>query len=97
MIFTARQLHQKCQEQSAYPYMTFVDFDPVSRDGLCKTMTKFVSSPSFIAMVRQFHYDMQARVQNDGEFSDPLEAKNGVKRGCVMAPTLFSVMFSIYL
>ena len=38
MIFTARQLPQKCQEQNADLYMTCVDltkaFDTVSRDGL---------------------------------------------------------------
>ena len=35
-------------------------------------------------MVRQFHDDMQARVQNDGEFSGPFEVTNGVKQGCVL-------------
>ena len=51
----------------------------------------------FIAMVWQFHDGMQARVQNDGEFSEPFEVTNGVKQGCVMAPTLFSIMFSAKL
>ena len=40
---------------------------------------------------------MQARVQNDGEFSEPFEVTNGVKQGCVMASTLFSMMFSVML
>ena len=60
-------------------------------------MAKFGCPPRFIAMVRQFHDDMQARVQNDGEFSDPFEVTNGVKQDCVMAPTLFSIMFSAML
>ena len=47
-----------------------------------------------MAMVRQFHDDMLARVQNDGEFSDPFPAANGVKQGCVLASTLFSMLFS---
>ena len=45
-------------------------------------------------MVRQFHDGMLARVQNDGEFSDPFPVKNGVQQGCVLASTLFSMMFS---
>ena len=53
-------------------------------------MAKFGCPPRFIAMVRQFHDGMQARVQNDGEFSEPFEVTNGVKQGCVLAPTLFS-------
>ena len=101
MIFTARQLQEKCQEQNVDLYMTFVDltkaFDTVSRDGLMKIMTKFGCSPRYIAMVRQFHDGMQARVQNDGEYSEPFLVTNGVKQGCVMAPTLFSMMFSAML
>ena len=60
-------------------------------------MAKFGCPPRFIAMVLQFHDGMQARVQNDGEFSEPFEVTNGVKQGCVMAPTLFSFMFSAML
>ena len=67
MIFTARQLQEKCQEQNADVYMTFVDlikaFDTVSRDGLWKIMAKFGCPPRFIAVMRQFHDGMQARVQ----------------------------------
>ena len=59
-------------------------------------MAKFGCPPRFIAIVRQFHDGMQACVQN-GEFSDPFEVTNGVKRGCVRAPTLFSMVFSAML
>ena len=40
---------------------------------------------------------MLARVQNDGEFSDPFPVTNEVKQGCVLASTLFSMMFSAML
>ena len=75
--------------------MTFVDltkpFDTVSRDGLWKIMAKFGCPPGYIAMVRQFHDGMQARVQNDGEYSEPFLVTNGVKQGCVMAPFFLSI------
>ena len=49
MIFTARQLQEKCQEQNVDLYMTFVGltkaFDTVSRDGLQKVMAKFGCPP----------------------------------------------------
>ena len=82
-------------------YRTFVDltksFDTDSREGLWKIMAKFGCPTNFMAMVRQFHDGMLARVQNDGEFSDLFPVTNGVKQGCVLAPTLFSMMFSAML
>ena len=56
-------------------------------------MAKFGCPAKFIAMVRQFYDGMLARVQNDGEFSDPFPVTNRVKQGCVLALTLFSMMF----
>ena len=69
-------------------------FETISREGLWKIMAKFGCPAKFIAMVRQFHDGMLARVQNDGEFSDPFPVTNGVKQGYVLASTLFSMMFS---
>ena len=40
-------------------------------------MAKFGCPTEFIAMVRQFHDGMLARVQNDGKFSDPFPVTNG--------------------
>ena len=42
-------------------------------------------------------WHMFARVQNDGEFSKPIPVTNGIKQSCVLAPTLFSMMFSAML
>ncbi|KAJ1091846.1 hypothetical protein NDU88_004961 [Pleurodeles waltl] len=48
-------------------------------------------------MVHQFHDGMLARVINDGDSSDAFSVTNGVKPGCVLAPTLFSMTFSAML
>ena len=92
MIFTARQLQEKCQEQNVDLYMTFVDLtkasDTVSHEGLWKIMAKFGCPVKFIAMMQQFHTGMLARVQNDSEFSDPFPVTNGVKQGCTSFNTV---------
>ena len=101
MIFAVRQLQEKCQEQNVDLYTTFVDltkaFDTVCREGLWKIMAKYGCPDKFISMVRQFHDGMTARVQDDGDYSEPFPVTNGVKQGCVLAPTLFSMMFSAML
>ncbi|VDM03132.1 unnamed protein product [Schistocephalus solidus] len=40
---------------------------------------------------------MTARVTDNGTVSEAFAVTNGVKRGCVLAPTLFSLMFSTML
>nr|VZH96041.1 unnamed protein product [Spirometra erinaceieuropaei] len=101
MIFAARQLQEKCQEMRTHPYSTFVDltkaFDTVNREGLWKIMQKFGCPERFTQMVRQLHDGMMARVTDNGAVSEAFAVTNGVKQGCVLAPTLFSLMFSAML
>ena len=101
MVFAARQLQEKCQEQHRDLYTAFIDltkaFDTVSREGLWKIMAKYGCPAKFIKIVQHLHEGMHARVQDQGELSEPFPVLNGVKQGCVIAPTLFSIMFSAML
>nr|VZI47122.1 unnamed protein product [Spirometra erinaceieuropaei] len=101
MIFAARQLQEKCQEMRTHLYSTFVDltkaFDTVNREGLWKIMQKFGCPERFTQMVRQLHNGMMARVTDNGAVSEAFAVTNGVKQGCVLAPTFFSLMFSAML
>nr|VZI38876.1 unnamed protein product [Spirometra erinaceieuropaei] len=101
MIFAARQLQEKCQEMRTHLYSTFVDltkaFDTVNREGLWKIMQKFGCLERFTQMVRQLHDGMMARVTDNGAVSEAFAVTSGVKQGCVLAPTLFSLMFSAML
>ena len=103
MLFNSAvfQLQEKCQEQNVDLYSTYVDltkaFGSVSREGLWRIMAKYGCPPKFITIVRLLHDGMMARVQDDGNSSEPFLVSNGVKQGCVLAPTLFSRMFSAML
>ena len=101
MVFAARQLQEKTQEQNTDLYSTFVDltkaFNTVSREGLWRIMAKYGCPTKFITIIRRCHDGMLARVQDNAETSAPFPVSNGVKQGCVLAPTLFSHMFSVML
>nr|VZI11182.1 unnamed protein product [Spirometra erinaceieuropaei] len=101
MIFAARQLQEKCQEMRTHLYSTFVDltkaFDTVNREGLWKIMQKFGYPERFTQMVRRLHDGMMARDTNNGSVSEAFAVTNRVKQGCVLGPTLFSLMFSAML
>ncbi|KAI8511348.1 hypothetical protein Bbelb_104480 [Branchiostoma belcheri] len=101
MIFTLRQLQEKCREQCMPLYIAFVDltkaFDTVCRPALYKVLKSVGCPPKLLKLVVSFHEDMKACVQFDGATSDFFDIKNGVKQGCVMAPTLFSIYFAVLL
>nr|VZI44777.1 unnamed protein product [Spirometra erinaceieuropaei] len=101
MIFVTRQLQEKCQEMRAHLYSSFVDltktFDTVNRVGLWKFMPKFGCLEQFTQTVRHLYDGMMARGTDNAAVSEAFAVTNGVKQGCVLAPTLFSLMFSAML
>ena len=101
MIFSLRQLQEKCREQRQPLYIAFIDltkaFDLVSRSGLFALLEKIGCPPKLLKMVTSFHNDMQGTVQFDNSVSKPFPIKSGVKQGCVLAPTLFGIFFSVLL
>ena len=101
MVFTARQLQEKCIEQQLPLYQVFVDltkaFDTVNRDALWIALRKIGCPPTFVRMFQELHRDMKARVTFNGKVSDELAVDNGVKQGDIPAPTLFSIYFAMLL
>ena len=101
MIFSVRQLQEKCRKQRQDLYLLFVDltkaFDTVCRAGLWYILAKLGCPAKFTHMVRSFHDGMLARVLEHGMVSEPIPVTNGVKQGCVLAPTLFSILFATML
>ena len=101
MVFSVRQLQEKCREQRRPLYMAFIDltkaFDLVSRTGLFALLKKIGCPPKLLGMVTSFHENMKGTVQYNGASSDSFPISNGVKQGCVLAPTLFGIFFSLLL
>ena len=58
---------------------------------------KFSCPRQFTALVRQLHDGTRATFLDNGDTSDSFPVTNGVKRGCVLAPTLFSMVFAAML
>ena len=101
MIFLARQVREKCIEQRVPLYQVFVDltkaFDTVNRDALWTILGKVGCPPVFVNLLKRLHNGMKARIVMSGRLSDEIPIDNGVKQGDVLAPTLFSIFFSVIL
>ena len=48
-------------------------------------------------MLRAFHESMQAQMMIDGETTNAFPVAHGVKQGCVLAPTLFTLFLAAVL
>ena len=101
MVFSLRQLQEKCREQQMPLYVAFIDltkaFDLVSREGLFRILLKIGCPPKLHSMIESFHTGMKGTVQFNGSTSEPFSILSGVKQGCVLAPTLFGIFFALLL
>lgn len=75
MIFTARQLKEKCKEQKHPLYMAFIDltkvFDSVNCQGLWTILCKCECPGKYIRVLRLLHDNMSATVLCHGSETEP--------------------------
>ena len=88
-------------EQDRPLYIVFVDFtkefDTVGTTGLWQLLRKYGCPEKFTTMIESLHTRMMVNVRNGGEVSDTFALTNGIKQGCVLASTLFSIFLSAKL
>ena len=101
MIFSVRQLQEKCREQRHPLFIAFIElikaFDLVSRDGLFKILPLIGCPPKLLSFLESFHNNMHGTVPFHGNMSEAFNIRREVKEGCVLAPTLFGIFFSVLL
>ena len=101
MIFALRQIQEKSREHDKDLFMVFVDltkaFDTVSRPTLWKVLSKLGVPSDMLNVICSFHEGMEASVSAGGQKSETFSVSSGTKQGCVLAPVLFALFFSVML
>ena len=101
IVFTIRQIQEKCIEQHKDLFAVFIDltkaFDTVNREALWSVLSKLCCPRKFTNLIRLFHDGMQGLVLSNGDTSARFNISNGVKQGCVLAPVLFNLFFTCVL
>ena len=79
--------------------MAFIDltkaFDSVNRQALWTILSKCGCPDKYIRILRLLHDNMSAAVLCNGSETEPFKVETGVKQGCIIAPTLFTVLAAI--
>ncbi|CAI9723584.1 Hypothetical predicted protein [Octopus vulgaris] len=95
MVFVSRLLLEKCREQKCDASFAFTDptkaFHTINRPLLWNVLQRYGCPHKLLAMLRQFHDGMQARVTLGGDQSNYFNVQVGVKQSCVLAPFFFNV------
>jgi len=83
MIFSLRQLQEKCREQQQPLFIALIDltkaFDLVSRDGLFKILPLISCPPKLLSFLESFHNNMRGTVRFDDNMSEAFNIRSGVK------------------
>ena len=69
----------------------------MSRKGLWQIFERLGCPRKFLNMVNRLHEGQRGQIRLEGDLSESFPNSNGVKQGFVLAPTLFSVFFSMML
>ena len=96
MSFVIRQLVEKSMEHRSKQFLVFVDlkkaYDSVPRAVLWLALERLDVPASVVELVKSFHVDMKARLSINGQLmEEEVEVENGLRQGCTLAPTLFSL------
>lgn len=94
-LFAIQVLVQKCKEMQQDVYMCFIDyekaFDRVLHDRLISLLADIGLDQRDIRIIQSLYWNQRATVRIDGQESEEVEIKRGVRQGCILSPTLFNI------
>lgn len=98
-VFTLYAITQKyLSQRGGKVYVAFIDlrkaFDSVKRDTLLNMLCSAGVSSTFVNAVKAIYSKVVSCVRVNGEFTDMFDCPQGLRQGCVLSPTLFSIIIN---
>ena len=94
-IFTLRQILEQTHEWNSPLYIAFIDFekafDSLHRESLWKILRSYGIPQKLVNVIQALYENFECRVINDNKLTEPFQVNTGVKQGCILSPTLFSL------
>ena len=92
-IFVLRRLIERMIEKQKDVYVCFMDyskdFDTMNHEPLIKFLQSLDIDPQDVKLLANLYWNQQASVRHNGEFSESISIKQGVRQGCVASLHLF--------
>ena len=98
-IFTLYATIQKCtSKRKGKLYVAFVDFkkafDSVKHDKLIECVKNEGIKGRFLAALKAMYSSLSSCVRSKNDLSEMFECPTGVRQGCVLSPTMFSLFIN---
>ncbi|XP_071960018.1 uncharacterized protein [Antedon mediterranea] len=94
-IFTLKSLIATRQAEGKKSFLAFLDFrkafDTVWREGLIKALRRIGIKSNLINIVQNLYENVKCKVQFANLETELFDIDEGVKQGCSLSPTLFSI------
>ncbi|MCU7800554.1 MAG: reverse transcriptase family protein [gamma proteobacterium symbiont of Lucinoma myriamae] len=94
-ILTLKTLVDKAFKSSKYLFSCFVDlskaFDTINRSALFHKLKMYNIKGPFFEVIQDMYETLQCSVKIGQTLSHSFSTKTGVKQGCILSPTLFSL------
>ena len=92
-IFVLRRLVERMIEKLKAVYVCFINyskvFDTVKHEPLIELLQSLDIDPHNVKLLANLYSNQQAAVRHNGEFSESISIKQGVRQGCLASPHLF--------
>lgn len=97
-IITLKTLIDKAFKVKKYLFSCFVDlskaFDTVNRAALLYKLEQYNITGHFLNIVNSMYQSVRCSVKIGSALSQSFSTKTGVKQGCILSPTLFSLFIN---
>lgn len=94
-LFAVQVMFQRCRDVNVDIYACFIDyhkaFDRVKHDKLINVLEKIGIDDKDLQIIINLYWNQSAYITIDGDNSEEIEIRRGVRQGCVLSPLLFNI------
>jgi len=94
-IFSLQVLFQRTRDVNQNIYACFIDyqkaFDNLNHDKLIEILDNVGVDKGDLRTISNLYWNQRAVIRVDGELSEEVLIKRGVRQGCVLSPLFFNI------